>query len=40
MSISVTALSILVVGALIATIVTPIVLMLLFIIDRKKGQLW
>jgi len=40
MTISVTALSILVMGALIVTMISPIVLLALFIRDSKKGQLW
>ena len=40
MIISVTALSILVMSALIVTMISPIVLLALFIRDRSKGQLW
>jgi len=40
MIISVTALSILVTSALIVTMITPIVLLALFIRDQSKGQIW
>lgn len=40
MIISATALSILVTTALVVTVLAPIILLALFIKDRKQGQLW
>jgi len=40
MIISSTALSILVTTALIITVLAPVILMGLFIRDKKRGQLW
>lgn len=40
MIISAGALTCLVGAALIATMITPVILLTLFIRDRKKGQLW
>ncbi len=40
MTISSTALALLVVTALVITIAAPIILLTLFIRDRIKGQLW